>query len=355
MRGVIGISSVALALIAACGPGLAPVHRAAPKSPLEDAAGKPAEIEKLLRGTVVNGGMWWNSAECVREFPVSSTIRPDQFPAFARCLAGLQLQPSARTDALPGVTVFQYEPGFEIQTRIVEDDGRGPRLTWIGYVARTGPSDPLPTITARALEALRLSGDSNGPLDPRTPGLEPTAQHTWFKVCLNTEGEVTKLDPRQTTSPAVMRMFEAAATSWRFKPFVANGQAQPVCSMIRMRYPATLTTEPEVLPMPVGEDRPLLVTSGALKLVTGSKMIVPADRDKMRIQNAGGGRWIGIFRACIDETGKVVDLLPVRSTGLASYDQRILAGISQYVYAPVIDRGGPIPVCTFITFIYSQR
>jgi len=359
MKWVVAIFGVAVSLVAACGPGLAPTdRRAVAKSALEDAASKPAEIERLLRGTVINGGMWWNHPDCVRAFPVSSTIRSDQFSAFARCLAGLQLQPSPRLDALPDVTVFRYEPGFEIEARIVDDDGNGPRLTWIGYVARRGPSDPLPTITAAALEVLRLTGDPNGPLESSAPGLDPVArpsESTWFKICLNADGVVTKLDPRQTTSPAVMRMFEAAAASWRFKPFVANGQPQPVCSMILMRYPAIPLTEPETLPMPTGEDRPLLVASGAMKLVRGAKMVVPDDRGKLQIQQSSVRRLTGVFRACTDETGKVVDLLPLRSTGLASYDQRILAAMSQYVYAPVIDRGHPIPVCTIITFIYSQK
>lgn len=240
----------------------------------------------------------------------------------------------------------------------MNDDGRGPRLTWIGYVARRGPSDPLPTITDSALEALRLAGDPNGPLGRGGPSLEPLAspsEFTWFKICLNTDGMVTKLDPRQTTSPAVMRMFEVATTTWRFKPFVANGQAQPVCSMIRMRYPATPLTEPETLPMPAGEGRPLLVASGAMKLVTGAKMVVPDDQGKLRVQQSGVSKLIGSFRACTDETGKVVDLLTLRPTGLASYDRRILAAMSQYVYEPVMDQGKPIPVCTIITFIYSQK
>jgi hypothetical protein len=358
MRSMVAAFGVAVTLLSACGPGLGPSdRRAQAKSILESAASRPAEIEKLLRGTVVNGGMWWNHPDCVREFPVSSTIRPDRFSAFARCLAGLQLQPSTRLDSLPDVTVFHYEPGFEIEARIVED-GSGPRLAWIGYVGRSGPSDPLPTITPDALERLRLAGDRNGPLDPRTPGLEPLtrpSEFTWFKICLNADGAGMGLEPRQTTSPAVMRMFEAATTSWRFKPFVANGQAQPVCSMIRMRYPDAPLEDREVLPMPTSEGRPLMVASGALKLLVGEKMVVPDDRGKMKVQQSGVGRLVGVFRLCTDDTGKVVDLLPLRSTGLASYDQRILAATSKYVYAPVLDQGRAIPVCTIITFIYMQR
>lgn len=359
MRWAVAICGTAGALVTACGPGLVQTERpAVAKSALENAANKPADIERLLRGTVINGGMWWNHPDCFREFPVSATIRPDQFSAFARCLAGLALQPSPRLDALPDVTVFRYEPGFEIEARIVDDDGGGPRLTWIGYVARRGPSDPLPTITAAALEGLRLAGDPNGPLDRSTPGLEPLArpsEFTWFKICLDADGVVAKLEPRQTTSPAVMRMFEAAATTWQFKPFIANGQPQPVCSMILMRYPAVPLTEPEMLPMPTGDNLPLLVASAAMKLVNGTKMVVPDDRDRLKVQRSSVRKLTGVFRACTDEAGKVVDLLPLRSTGLASYDQRILAAMSRYVYAPVLDRGRPIPVCTIITFIYSQK
>lgn len=86
MTWVVPIFGIAVGLVTACGPGIASTdRRAVAKSALENAASKPAEIEKLLRGTVVNGGMWWNNPDCVREFPVSATIRPDQFSAFARC------------------------------------------------------------------------------------------------------------------------------------------------------------------------------------------------------------------------------------------------------------------------------
>ncbi len=357
MRSVVARVAV-LVVVAACGPGLGPV--AAPArapSALEKAAGKPAEIEKLLHGTVVNGGMWWNDPDCVRKFPVSSEIKPDLFSAFARCLAGLQLVPSERVDALPDVTVLRYEPGFEIEARIIHD-GSGPRLAWIGFVARSGPNDPLPTITPAALEALRVAGEPNGPTAPSPPGLKldtKPGDFTWFKICLDTDGNVTRLDPRQTTSPTVMRMFEAAATSWRFRPFVANGQAQPVCSMIRMRYPVRPLTEPEMIPMPVGEGRPLMMAAAGMKRVSGERQVVPDDRDKIRVHNSGEVTLIGVFRACMDETGKVVELQPLRSTGLPSYDRQILAAMAKYIYEPVLDQGRPIPVCTIITFIYTQK
>lgn len=97
------------------------------------------------------------------------------------------------------------------------------------------------------------------------------------------------------------------------------------------------------------------MAAGALKIVKGSQMVVPDDDDQFRIQKSGVRRLIGTFRACTDETGKVVDLLTLRSTRLASYDRKILAAMSQYAYEPVIDQGKPIPVCTHITFIYSQK
>jgi hypothetical protein len=89
--------------------------------------------------------------------------------------------------------------------------------------------------------------------------------------------------------------------------------------------------------------------------IAGEKLVVPDDDDKVRLQKRGIHRLDGTFRVCVDELCKVESVLPLRSTGLASYDRRILAAIQRWVYQPYLIDDDPVPVCTAVTFIYTQR
>jgi TonB family protein len=62
----------------------------------------------------------------------------------------------------------------------------------------------------------------------------------------------------------------------------------------------------------------------------------------------------GTFRICLDRNGRVEDLEPLRSTGYASYDRRILSTMADWVYSPFVVDGKPMPVCSAVTFVYDQ-
>jgi hypothetical protein len=47
--------------------------------------------------------------------------------------------------------------------------------------------------------------------------------------------------------------------------------------------------------------------------------------------------------------------MPARSTGIAQYDRQLMAGVRTWVYTPFEVEGVAIPVCTTITFVYTQR
>jgi hypothetical protein len=351
-----------------CGPGLAKTE---PGATFADASSDAAKIERLLQQSVTNGGLWFDDATCATKFQKPGDVGPDAFPAFARCLAGLKLQRSAREDSLGDVTVMSYAPGFEVEARVVNENS-GPRLSWIGFVSRRA-AEEQPTITADALEALRLTGDRNGPLDPSLAGalvLDPTprskAEYTWLKVCIDDAGAVTSAHPYETTSLAATAAFQDAVKKWTFKPFTIQGQPVPVCAMVRPAYPAMAAPAVETLPLPPPPSRgkrkeTIVFAEGAIrsftegKRIRGEKGIAPDDATKRAIHAAGLSRLIGSFRVCIDDAGLVESVLPLRSTGFASYDRSILAGIQQWVYSPYSVDGQAVPVCTNVTFIYSQR
>lgn len=82
---------------------------------------------------------------------------------------------------------------------------------------------------------------------------------------------------------------------------------------------------------------------------------VPDDDTKTAIHQAGGGRVSGTFRLCRDATRTVESVLPLRSTGFASYDRDILAAMQRWRYSPYMIDGKGVPVCTSIAFVYTQR
>ncbi len=335
---------------------------------LNEATTDPAAMEKLIRRGVVNGGLWFDDAACQAQFKSTVEVPKDQLAAFARCLVTLHLQPSKREDGLGDVAVMTYAPGFEVEVRIV-NEVNGPHLLWLGYASRA-EGDRFPTITADALERVRLTGDRNGPLDPdvaSTLELDPTplshAAFTWIKVCLDASGTVTSTTATETTSSKASLAFVAAAASWKFRPFTLRGQPVPVCSMVRMAYPAGQGPAIETLPLPAPPSKgmpPIVFAQGSIakflkgKRIRGTATIVPNDMTKLAIREAGAFRIIGTFRLCVDSSGRVESVLPTRSTGFADYDRKIIAGMMQWAYSPYTVNGVGVAVCTAVTFIYSQ-
>jgi hypothetical protein len=355
-----------LVALCACGPGLAPRNRDA----LANASGDAAAIERLLRESVVNGGLWFDDASCAAQFGTPGELGPDKFREFARCLAGLHLQRSAREDELGDVVVMTYAPGFEIEARVTQET-RGPHLMWIGFESRRADEAITPTVTVDALEAWRLAGTRDGPVDPRSAKdleLDPThdshAAFAWLKVCVDASGAVT-VRPHETTSVNAQTVFVAATRTWAFRPFMIRDRAIPVCAMMRLAYPPGQAPRVETIPLPPPPSRttrpPLVLARGSKhalvegKRIAGVKNIVPDDETKSEIAASRVRRVTGAFRVCLDDTGRVESVLPTRSTGFAAYDRKLLAGIWQWAYSPYLVDNTPVPVCTGVTFIYNQH
>ena len=138
----------------------------------------------------------------------------------------------------------------------------------------------------------------------------------------------------------------------------------PVCAMLRPAYPPGGGPVDEQLPLPLPpamrNGKPPIVIAEGAKLVTakrirGQVLVVPEDETKVAIQEKGISRLIGQFRLCIDEGGKVESVLPLKSTGFAPYDRTIIGAIEKWVYSPYKVGDQAVPVCTVVTFIYTQR
>jgi len=353
-------------LMAACGPGLHEIDRE-PQDATKDAAaaftkasqtGDVATIRKMLGPSVVNGGLWFPDPTCEAEFAVPGEVGGGRLDELARCLTTVKLSTSQRKDALLDVAVLSYEPGIEIEARFI-DRSTGTWLSWIGYAARHDVADALPTITPDALESLRVAGQR----EPAVPELDAELAasprkytHTWVKLCIDATGAVTGVHVREASSHRAAAAYTRAVADWKFKPFAPAGQPIPVCSMLVLAHPLAEALDHEGLPYPLSTDA-FVVPAIALKdlRISGNKMIVPDDATKMAIQRAGIRRLIGMYQLCLDVNGVVHDLRMLRSTGVPPYDARILTAMAQWRYKPFLDEGQPSPVCTEVTFVYSQR
>jgi hypothetical protein len=353
--------------LAACAPGLKqPDAHVQTRGVLVDASGNAVAIERLMKGAVMEGGLWFADAACAEQFSRDGEIHPDRFHAFAACLATLHWQASPREDAFGDSVVLNYSPGLEIEA-VVAQELSGPRLLWIGY--RRDWDQALPTIVPEVLEGLREAGE-RVPNLPRAVGDElqldaaPGARsaHAWFRICLDASGAVTSAEERETTSPTASRVFGDVVASWRFRPFIVDGKAIPVCSLVRLIYPRTHMTDKEWLPLPPPPSRrgkkPIMLAPGAkvveAKRIEGERRILPDERTRSAMADAGISQVAGAFRVCLDETGHVESVLPLKSTGFATYDRELLAGINRWVYSPFVVNGEPAPVCTAVNFVYSQ-
>ncbi len=164
------------------------------------------------------------------------------------------------------------------------------------------------------------------------------------------------MHPREASTPLASRVFVDAAQTWKFKPIVLGGtNPVPACALVRLSHPPI--TYKEVLPVAFElPERSIRVPPQRLKLVVGSKTIVPDDEDKMKLMHSHVERVIGSFMFCFDETGTIDRVGVLEPTVLRRYNEKIQRTIATtWKYAPYIVDGKPVRVCTAATFIYTQR
>ena len=363
MRSLVWV--IAAALVGCSGAGAPGLNtgrgdsRAHAEDELIQAVGKrdPVLVQKLLRGTVELGGLWFSDPDCQTQFGAPAKVGPDQHPALAKCLAELPLLRSQRKHTLYSTSVFQYEPGIEIevQFRLI---GR-PAVQRIGYAGRRGP----PTITPGILEANRVDGDPIGtPVGDDATKLAEEIKATgrdyayaWVELCIDATGAVTGVHPREASSPRTHTAFAAALRSWKFKPIALDGATPaPACSQLRLVHPADATVTAEVLPVPYPVDDSIRVPLALLQRLEGSESIPPDDSARVELESAGGGTVVGAFQFCVDPAGKATKVRPLESTGFASYDKKIESALGNWAFKPYIVDGKPTEACSSVVFVYQQ-
>lgn len=137
------------------------------------------------------------------------------------------------------------------------------------------------------------------------------------------------------------------------------------------RIEASSALSPAALPdavkaaAPAPTTAPAPAAGGALEVppsvleanrVAGEPTIVPDDLTKHAIGQAKVGRVVALVKLCLDESGAVDQLAVVESSGFADYDQKLLRRIREtWRFKPYLVDDKPAPVCTQLTFIYTQK
>jgi protein TonB len=90
--------------------------------------------------------------------------------------------------------------------------------------------------------------------------------------------------------------------------------------------------------------------------ISGEKLIVPDDVTKTEISRSGKDKLVGTYKLCITVDGNISSVSQLKTTGFASYDSKIQNTIrGEWRYRPFMVNGKAAPVCTAVTFIYSQK
>lgn len=339
--------------------GEAPVLRA-----IHDAVARKdaAAFARLASSSVDLYGLWFDSPDCAKQFSGEVTLRAGAHPAFLACLSshGLRFDPRASADRSAALV---YDPGAVLTVDLV--DGAIAQITGLqpswqdAYAASISPGALASHLVAGThdVEPDRAARDA---IAVFPDGVAAVHLH----VCVDVTGKLE--EARVVKSPHgndnYARAVEAAAAGWRFKPFEVGGKPVPVCADDVFVYPAdrwrTAVFERSAIGLSAnGSLVPQNVAPPALEShrIAGEKFIVPDDPTKTAIAVSGKGQIVGSFKLCITTEGQVASVAMLKSTRFASYDQKIERELHTWRYIPFWLDGRPTPVCSVVTFIYSQH
>ncbi len=205
------------------------------------------------------------------------------------------------------------------------------------------------------------------------------------KICYDAQGKVTS---RRLVTSSKLALFDKEATTYiagrKSKPPAPLGFAIAACEVITVLPPISQDgveggeiggveggvvggvggdpngiygAPPPPPPPPPPADRPQLVPPTMLEgsRIAGEKAIAPDDATKIDIARGQKTKVVGSFKLCVDVAGAINTVSQLKSTGFAAYDGKIIHTIrTTWKYKPYQLNGRAVPVCTAVTFIYSQ-
>jgi TonB family protein len=116
--------------------------------------------------------------------------------------------------------------------------------------------------------------------------------------------------------------------------------------------PVALPPEPPPVPKPVG---PRMVPQAVLarQFLSGERDLHPPDTVVTQMTRDDHRKSVGVLKVCVATTGEVSSASMLRSTGYDGYDARLVAGVRQWRYRPVMVDGVAVAACGTVTFLYE--
>ena len=110
-------------------------------------------------------------------------------------------------------------------------------------------------------------------------------------------------------------------------------------------------------PPPPPSSAPQVVPVTAIEAlrISGDKNIVPDEATKAKITADGKSKIVAQFKLCLDTTGAPTAVTQLKSSGYPAYDHAIQTAMRAWRYRPYLVMSKPAPVCTAVTFIFSQK
>lgn len=354
--------ALALSLLAACsstGPrrqivaGPWPVwHEVRPGAPAPtDLDGWRAAL--VAPPEVLDGGIYFRDPVCRTRFGKPRAIAAAEREGFAKCVAERGLHAGGRASAHDDTTVLVDADGFEYEAHVVDH-----RVDFLGFSGRGAGVPELPTIAPATLETLRTGGDPAATLAPETMAalkLKAIAAH--LRICVGADGATT-IAHASASPPEVVAAFTAIAKPWTFKPLVLDGAPVPACAIVRL-VRADTPPPPDRIPLPPGvapDGSPQFgIAPQTLEQLRtgGSPAIRPDDRDSVELH---GVRLAGEYHVCLDATGAVTAATTRQSTGVPTYDDKVVRTIrSTWTFSPYRHAGAGVPVCANVRIIFIEH
>jgi hypothetical protein len=323
-----------------------------------------AAFTKLAPHPVDIRGLWFDSAECEKQFSGVVLLTAAEHPAFLRCMATLAMRVEPPS-SITRTWTLMYDPGVTLVLRVQDGALEG---IW-------APPSPVSKPAAAPLDfdilMLHLASGTQH-IEVEQPTSNVVADRPKLRDFVNLSicvDPARKPDIRILSHSAddrYLHAVERAAATWTFRAFQVHGKPAAVCAQTRFGepdgQPESFRQPPQLLvalalPYPRRDETPANVSPVSLDAlrIAGSKNIVPDARTRTAISRAGFSRLVGTFKVCVTQRGRIASVTQLKSTGAYSYDRRIERGIREWRYRPMEVNGEPVPVCTAVTFIYSQK
>ena len=181
-------------------------------------------------------------------------------------------------------------------------------------------------------------------------------------VCVDGKGKVKALARvRDAARASYAHDVEAVAGAWSIAPFATGVATAEACAQLAVGYPLKRIAAPLEMqlpppppPPPSGGSENVAPVALEANRIAGDQLIVPDDKTKSAIAAANPGKLVASFKLCIDDTGAVIQVTLLKSSGFPDYDAKLARGIHGWAYSPYMKDGQAKPVCTAATFVYSQ-